>query len=217
MTDWAKLNPVFYEHDAKLATNIADNFDVSLIHPVYYGFEDAEEEEINEKDKKCEDKNINKDDERHRCSAKEYLEKEIFPVLLPALDKMLRSAVENDALKWKRTKFNACDYLTEYLYNNNPRHTEREETSLWNIPFVQRINAENPRPPLPLSLILTDEEAAIIIQSFWRGCVVRMDEEVQELRKYQKEMREQEYDIVLKVEDFWKKHPVGDESDETAS
>ena len=34
-------------------------------------------------------------------SAKEYLEKEIFPVLLPALDKMLRAAVENDVLKVK--------------------------------------------------------------------------------------------------------------------
>ena len=68
MTDWAKLNPVFYEHDAKLATNTADNFDVSLIHPVYYGFEDAEEKEINEKDKKYEDRNIKKDDKRHRCA-----------------------------------------------------------------------------------------------------------------------------------------------------
>ena len=29
-----------------------------------------------------------------------------------------------------------------FSLSNNPKHTEREETSLWDIPFVQRINAE---------------------------------------------------------------------------
>ena len=32
-------------------------------------------------------------------SAKEYLEKEIFPTLLPALEEMLQTAKDNDVLK----------------------------------------------------------------------------------------------------------------------
>ena len=145
--------------------------------------------------------------EEKTCTAKEYVENLIFPTLLPGLERMLLAAEKNLVFERKRTKFNACDFLTEYLYQNNPKH-KRREAQLHNIPFVQKILSVKPRPPLPLSLQWSESEAAVVIQSFWRGFVVRKDPKVQELRQYQREMRQESCHITLKMEEFWKKHPV---------
>lgn len=40
--------------------------------------------------------------------------------------------------------------------------------------FLSLFYSRSPRPPLPLSLLLSDEEAAIIIQSFFRGYLVKL-------------------------------------------
>lgn len=40
--------------------------------------------------------------------------------------------------------------------------------------FLSLFYSCSPRPPLPLSLLLSDEEAAIIIQSFFRGYLVKL-------------------------------------------
>ncbi|XP_065415018.1 IQ domain-containing protein K isoform X7 [Chrysemys picta bellii] len=77
------------------------------------------------------------------CSPREYLEYYIFPILLPGMAELLHQAKKEKCFERKRTKFIACDFLTEWLYN--------------------------PRPPIPLSLLLSEEEACKIIQSFWRG------------------------------------------------
>lgn len=61
----------------------------------------------------------------------------------------------------------------------------------------------SPRPALPLSLIWTEEEAVRVIQSHWRGFVVRRQTHVQELRVWQKDWRAENENIRSKVEDFW--------------
>uniref|UniRef100_A0A8C5ITY6 IQ motif containing K n=1 Tax=Junco hyemalis TaxID=40217 RepID=A0A8C5ITY6_JUNHY len=137
-------------------------------------------------------------------SPREFLEFYIFPVLLPGLAALLHEVEKEKCLEEKRTKFIPTDFLTEWLYNNNPKRKDESFTELFSIPFVKDWLKDHPRPPVPLSLLLSKEEASILIQSFWRGYRVRCDSEIQELRKWQKKLREERYirDVVRK---FWAK------------
>eukprot|EP00072_Mus_musculus_P076062 XP_017177825.1 PREDICTED: IQ domain-containing protein K isoform X5 [Mus musculus] len=50
------------------------------------------------------------------CSPRDYLEMFIFPVLLPGMASLLHQAKREKCFERKRTKFIACDFLTEWLY-----------------------------------------------------------------------------------------------------
>ncbi|XP_039587801.1 IQ domain-containing protein K [Passer montanus] len=139
-----------------------------------------------------------------KCSTREYLEFYIFPVLLPGLAALLQEAEKEKCFEEKRTKFIPSDFLTEWLYNKNPKRKDESFTELFSIPFVKDWLKDHPRPPVPLSLLLSEEEASILIQSFWRGYRVRCDSEVQELRRWQKKLREERY-INEVVRKFWAK------------
>ncbi|XP_014651827.1 PREDICTED: IQ domain-containing protein K [Ceratotherium simum simum] len=108
------------------------------------------------------------------CSPKEYLETFIFPVLLPGMTSLLHQAKKEKCFERKRTKFIACDFLIEWLYNHNPKRIGELFTEFFSIPFVEQWLKDHPRPAMPLSLLLTEEEAALIIQSFWRAYLVRV-------------------------------------------
>ncbi|XP_045704834.1 IQ domain-containing protein K isoform X3 [Phyllostomus hastatus] len=138
------------------------------------------------------------------CSPKEYLETFIFPILLPGIASLLHQAKKEKCFERKRTKFIACDFLTEWLYNQNPKRTGKLFTEFFSIPFVEQWLKQHPRPPIPLSLQLTEEEAALSIQSFWRAYLVRCDPEIQELRQWQKKLREDKH-IRERVKIFWAK------------
>ncbi|XP_069860149.1 IQ domain-containing protein K-like [Dipodomys merriami] len=117
---------------------------------------------------------------------------------------LLHQAKIEKCFERKRTKFIACDYLTEWLYNHNPKRTGETFTEFFSIPFVEEWLKNHPRPPIPLSLLLTEEEAAISIQAFWRAYLVRCDPEIQELRQWQKKLREDKH-IRQRVQMFWAK------------
>ncbi|KAM4764732.1 IQ domain-containing protein K [Cyanocitta cristata] len=150
-----------------------------------------------------------------KCSPREFLEFYIFPVLLPGLAALLHEAEKEKCFEGKRNKFIASDFLTEWLYNKNPKKKDESFTELFSIPFVKDWLKDHPRPPIPLSLLISEEEASILIQSFWRGYRVRCDSEIQELRQWQKKLREERH-INKIVKEFWTKQEakVGSKSEE---
>ncbi|TGZ47937.1 hypothetical protein CRM22_011011, partial [Opisthorchis felineus] len=121
----------------------------------------------------------------------EYAQQFIFPVLLPGLVAMLRKAKENNCFERKQFRFNGLDFLTLYLYQRRwaKSNDEIPVKHLADIPWVAKEWAIRPRPPLPLSLQWTEEEAATKLQAYWRGFSVRRQPEVQELRQWQYEWR----------------------------
>ncbi|XP_006508047.1 IQ domain-containing protein K isoform X3 [Mus musculus] len=71
------------------------------------------------------------------CSPRDYLEMFIFPVLLPGMASLLHQAKREKCFERKRTKFIACDFLTEWLYNQNPKRAGESFTEFFSIPFVE--------------------------------------------------------------------------------
>lgn len=123
------------------------------------------------------------------CSNREYLDYYVWPYVLPALETTLIQAKKEGCFGLKKVPFNSIDFMTEYLYNKNPRRTDNDFVPLLDIPFVKEWLALHPRPPQPISLTWTEDETAIKIQCVWRGHLVRREPEVRELRRWQKEWR----------------------------
>ncbi|GAB1598866.1 IQ domain-containing protein K-like [Argonauta hians] len=177
----------------------AENFDPSISHPACVGYailkipkRKAKPEPVPIPDPKT-------------CEPKEYLDHFIFPLLVPALTETLKQAKLENCFEKKKTKFNCSDFMTEYLYKNNPNYKDRQNITLRDIPFVKEWLKNNARAPLAKSLIWSESEAAVVIQSFWRGYRVRCQDSIQELRRWQWDWKEENKGIRNRVNEFWSK------------
>lgn len=186
-------------HQPHIDANISTEFDPSVGHPAAIGLT------MLTKPPRPPSPPSSPLPEPKKCSPREYLEAYVFPTLMPAIVEMLKQAKASRCFERKRTAFNGLDFLTEYLYKQNPQKAsiEREDTALFDIPFVKSWLVDHPREPLPLSLIWSEEEAATKIQAFYRGHQIRIRPDVAELRAWQREYRNEGEDIRQKVADFW--------------
>ncbi|XP_018340420.1 PREDICTED: IQ domain-containing protein K-like [Trachymyrmex septentrionalis] len=121
-------------------------------------------------------------------SVPDYLNKNIFPTLLNAMEEMLLEADRRNALETHKCSFNGLDYLAEILWNRNSRHPSRLYTwqGVFNIPQFKLLLKLHPRPIYPKSWLWTKEEAALHIQRYIRGWLVRKKTDIQEMRQFWK-------------------------------
>ncbi|XP_076808138.1 IQ domain-containing protein K-like isoform X1 [Clavelina lepadiformis] len=197
--------PVVYGkmvHRSSIDASVTDEFDAAIGHPAAVGLT------LLARPKPPPTPPPSPPPDPKTCTPQEYLEAYIFPTLMPAMIAMLKQARQEKCFDRKKFRFNGCDFLTEYLYKNNKGKTltDRESVRLSEIPFVKDCLSVNPRKPLPLSLQWSEDEAALKIQSYYRGHLARIHPEVAELRKWQKEWREDNRSIRDQVEQFWEEH-----------
>lgn len=128
------------------------------------------------------------DDEIPEHLQNDYLEREIFPLLLLATKNTVYAAIKLDCLVHQKSVFNGVDFIAQLLYNNNPKYPERKELNqnIYLMDWVQDILAKKKRKIFPRSWVRSPEEAAIVIQRYMRGYFVRKLPEVQEMRNFWK-------------------------------
>jgi len=133
----------------------------------------------------------------------EILKEELLPTVLPCINELLK--IVKDDKEYEREKLNSINWMVEYLYCNNPRYkAQRQDMELLDIPFVQKILAKRPQPPLPLHLRLTKNDAATLIQAGVRGYMARQLPQVQGFRD--KIRRKQAAATV--IQSGWRSHKI---------
>ncbi|CAH1964072.1 unnamed protein product [Acanthoscelides obtectus] len=114
----------------------------------------------------------------------------VQPVLKTGLYEMLFKVADNDSYYVLKTAFDGIDFLSEYLYNMNPKYPERrlKWTNIFDMNWVKESLAEHPRPFFPFQRIWSRETAAKKIQAFMRAYWDRKKPDIQEVRLFWKDI-----------------------------
>ncbi|XP_076757615.1 IQ domain-containing protein K [Xylocopa sonorina] len=123
-------------------------------------------------------------------SLSNYLDKNIFGLLIPALKETLSEASKWDALRVQKCRFNGLDYIAQILWNRNPRRSKTYSPPLdvFDIPPFKEYLRLHPRPYYPKSWLWSKDEAALRIQKYVRGWLVRKRADIQEMRQFWKKV-----------------------------
>nr|XP_033335740.1 IQ domain-containing protein K-like [Megalopta genalis] len=123
--------------------------------------------------------------DRHQSSSN-YIDQQVFRLLLPTLEETLLAADKWNALRIQKCRFNGLDHLAEILWNRNLRRYRRISSHIraFDIPLFQRWLSV--RPPYPKSWLWSKDGAALCIQRHVRGWLIRKRVDVQELRQFWK-------------------------------
>ncbi|KAK1129680.1 hypothetical protein K0M31_019396 [Melipona bicolor] len=119
-----------------------------------------------------------------------YLDRNIFGLLIPALEETLIEASKRNVLRVQKCCFNGLDNIAEILWNRNPRRSKIYSPSLnvFDIPLFKEYLHSHPRSYFPKSWLWSEDEAALHIQRFIRGWLVRKRVDVQEMRQFWKDI-----------------------------
>ncbi|CAK9796756.1 IQ domain-containing protein K [Anthophora plagiata] len=119
-----------------------------------------------------------------------YLDQRIFGLLMPALKETLIEASKWNALRVQKCRFNGLDYISEILWNRNPLRSQTYSPPLnvFEIPPFREYLRLHPRPYYPKSWLWSEDEAALYIQRYVRGWLVRKQPDVQEMRQFWKDV-----------------------------
>ncbi|XP_017767148.1 PREDICTED: IQ domain-containing protein K-like [Eufriesea mexicana] len=118
-----------------------------------------------------------------------YLDNKIFGLLVPALEETLIEASKQNVLRVQKCRFNGLDYIAEILWNRNPRRSKifLSPLNVFEIPSFKEYLRLHPRPYYPKSWLWSEDEAALYIQRYVRGWLVRKCSDVQEMRQFWKD------------------------------
>ncbi|OAD60733.1 IQ domain-containing protein K [Eufriesea mexicana] len=125
-----------------------------------------------------------------------YLDNKIFGLLVPALEETLIEASKQNVLRVQKCRFNGLDYIAEILWNRNPRRSKifLSPLNVFEIPSFKEYLRLHPRPYYPKSWLWSEDEAALYIQRYVRGWLVRKCSDVQEMRQFWKRATKEEVD-----------------------
>ncbi|KAI3381201.1 hypothetical protein SNEBB_008627 [Seison nebaliae] len=207
-----KHSPIFIGYNFSLEDDseyTIQSFDPSISHPACIGHAllPIAEEGVSNNQPPTDD---NLEHQNH--------DKILRDILTDGLSEILYIADSHLAFTRKHTVFRALEFLSEYLYNNNPfkQHERPEYVNLLDIPFVVEFLKNKALPALPLHLTLDEHLAAIIIQKNFRGYLARKSPKIMELIQWQKAWRLENMNVKDRVDNFWSSINVTDDKGDNA-